>query len=372
MNSAFDWQQAIRLMLTPWAALLQDDSWLGAIVELLLGALAVMLFHGIGTRILDNLAAPFPFSRRLVRYGNHAGGMAVFFLVSQLILRSRPSTLIALDAVQHLNAIAMIAALTWLAARCVKAVGDTIIELHPADTPDNLHARRIQTQTKVLTRTAMTLMAVIGSGLALMTLPLLRQIGSSLLASAGLAGIVVGFAARPVLSNLLAGIQLALTQPIRLDDAVFVENEWGWVEEITGAYVVIRLWDQRRLILPLQWFIEHPFQNWTRNASDILGTVLLWVDYGMPVEALRGEAERICASAPEWDRRVCVIHVVETSEHAMQVRVLVSAGDASRAWDLRCRMREGLIDFIQRDYPGFLPRVRAHVDIRTTAGTAPE
>jgi small-conductance mechanosensitive channel len=372
MNSAFDWQQAIRLTLAPWAALLQDNSWLGVIVELLLGALAVMFFHGVGTRILDNLAAPFPFSRRLVRYGNRAGGLAMFFLISQIILRSRPDSLIGLDFAERLNAIATIITLTWLAVRCVKATGDTIIELHPADAPDNLEARRIQTQTKVLTRSVMTLIVVIGSGLALMTLPLLRQIGNSLLASAGVAGLVVGFAARPVLSNLLAGIQLALTQPIRLDDAVFVENEWGWVEEITGTYVVIRLWDLRRLILPLQWFIEHPFQNWTRRASDILGAVLLWVDYRMPVAALRGEAERICSNAPEWDRRLCLTQVVETNERAMQVRVLVSAGDAGRAWDLRCRLREGLIDFIQRDYPAYLPRSRADIDLCTIAETAPK
>lgn len=372
MNFTLDWQYAIRLILAPWAALVQNSSWIGVIIELVLGAIAVGLFHRIGTHILENLSAPFPFSRRLVRYGHRAGGMAMFFLISQIILRNQTGTLAGIDTAQHLSALAMIIALTWLAARCVKAVGDTIIELNPADTPDNLQARRIQTQTKVLTRSATVLMVVIGSGLALMTLPLLRQIGSSLLASAGVAGLVVGLAARPVLSNLLAGIQLALTQPIRLDDAVVVENEWGWVEEITGTYVVVRLWDQRRLILPLQWFIEHPFQNWTRRTSDILGTVLLWVDYRMSVDALRREAKRICEIAPEWDGQLCVTHVVETSERAMQIRVLVSAGDAGRIWDLRCRLREGLIDFIQRDYPDHLPRMRADVELRTTAGAPSE
>jgi small-conductance mechanosensitive channel len=214
----------------------------------------------------------------------------------------------------------------------------------------------------------MELTILLGTGIGLMTLPLLRQIGTSLLASAGLAGLVVGFAAKPVLGNLLAGLQLGLTQPIRLHDAVIVENEWGWIEEITGTYVVIRIWDLRRLIVPLQWFIEHPFQNWTRTSADILGSVMLWVDYRMPLQPLRQEAERLCDAAPEWDRKVCVTQVVETSERAMQLRFLVSAGDSGRAWDLRCRLREGLLQFIQRDYPDFLPRIRAEIQERRESG----
>src|SRR5262249_42523607 len=153
-------------------------------------------------------------------------------------------------------------------------------------------------------------------------------------------------------------MQIALTQPIRLEDVVIVQNEWGWIEEITGTYVVVRIWDQRRLIVPLQWFIENPFQNWTRTASALLGTALIWVDYTLPLEPLRREAQRICNGAPEWDGRLCQVQVVDTSERAMQVRVLVSAPDSSMAWDLRCRIREGLIAFIQREYPHCLPRLR--------------
>jgi small-conductance mechanosensitive channel len=175
------------------------------------------------------------------------------------------------------------------------------------------------------------------------------------------AGVVVGFAAKPILGNLLAGMQLALTQPIRLEDVVIVENEWGWIEEITGTYVVVRIWDQRRMIVPLQWFIEHPFQNWTRRTSDILGTVLIWADYRLPLEPVRKEAQRICRDSPDWDGRVCLIEVVDTNDRAMQFRVLVSALDSPRAWNLRCQIREGLIHFIQRDYSEYLPRVRAEV-----------
>jgi hypothetical protein len=219
----------------------------------------------------------------------------------------------------------------------------------------------------------MVLILLIGSGFALMTLPLLRQLGTSLLASAGVAGLVVGFAAKPVLGNLLAGIQLALTQPIRLGDVVIVEHEWGWIEEITGTYVVIRIWDQRRLVVPLQWFIEHPFQNWTRTASEILGTVTLWTDYRLPVDAVRQEAERLCRMAPEWDGRLCLTQVVEAGERAMQLRILLSAFNSERIWDLRCRVREGLIDFIQRNYPEYLPRVRIEMsEVAQAAPLAPD
>ncbi len=290
--------------------------------------------------------------------------MVVFLLVLQVILRNageagESGRFIA--GLLHLNALCLIAALTWFGVRCVKAIADTIVELNPADVSDNLRARRIQTQTKVLSRAITVLIVLIGSGMALMTLPLLRQLGTSLLASAGVAGLVVGFAARPVLSNLLAGLQLALTQPIRLEDVVIIENEWGHIEEITGTYVVVRIWDQRRMIVPLQWFIERPFQNWTRTNSEILGTVLIWVDYRLPLAPVRQEAERICKKAPEWDGRLCLLQVVDANDRAMQLRMLVSAGDAARSWDLRCRVREGLVDFIQRGYPECLPRVRADV-----------
>jgi small-conductance mechanosensitive channel len=345
----------------PWFAVLASLPWAGILTQAVLALLLVLLVHRLGTALLRRLAAPFPFSRRLVEYANRSGRMVVFLLLLQVILRNAADTLTGIDIAQHASALLLVAALTWFGVRCVAAVADTIIELHPAHTADNLQARRVQTQTKVLARSVMVLIILIGSGIGLMTLPLVRQIGASLLASAGVAGLVVGFAAKPVLGNLLAGLQIALTQPIRLQDVVIVENEWGWVEEITGSYVVIRIWDLRRLIVPLQWFIEHPFQNWTRTNSDILGSIMLWVDYRMPLEPIRQEAERLCREAPEWDQKVCVTQVVETSERAMQLRVLVSATDSSRAWDLRCRLREGLVRFIARDYPEYLPRLRADV-----------
>jgi small-conductance mechanosensitive channel len=357
-NYAADWAQALLYAIMPWIVLVQQLPWVGVAVQLLVALLAVLVIHRVGTRILARLSASLPFSRRLVQYGNRAGGAVVFLLVAQVILRNAADSLPGMAILRHLTALALICALTWLGVRCVRAIAFAILELHPANTPDNLQARRIHTQTKVLSRSMMALIVVIGTGTALMTLPLLRQIGTSLLASAGVAGLIVGFAAKPVLGNLLAGLQIALTQPIRLEDVVIVQNEWGQIEEITGTYVVVRLWDQRRLIVPLQWFIENPFQNWTRNSSAILGTVLVWVDYRMPLAPLREEVQHICRSAPEWDGRLSQVQVVEAGERAMQLRVLVSAGDAGRCWDLRCRLREGLLDYIQRNYPEYLPRVR--------------
>ncbi|RJG04708.1 mechanosensitive ion channel family protein [Noviherbaspirillum cavernae] len=356
-----DWSQTLLYAAMPWIVIIGRVPWVATIALILLALLATIVIHAIGTRILERLAAPFKLSRRLVRYGNRAGAAMVFFMATQVILRSASSELPLIDLVRHINSLCLIAALTWLALQCVQAIEHTIIEMYPADSPDNLQARRVQTQTRVLGRSLMVLIVVIGVGSAMMTLPFLRQFGTSLLASAGFAGLVVGFAAKPILGNLLAGMQLALTQPIRLEDVVIVQNEWGWIEEITGTYVVIRIWDQRRLIVPLQWFIENPFQNWTRSSSSLLGSAFIWVDYRLPLDPLRDEALRVCRTAPEWDGRLCQVQVVDTSERAMQLRVLVSAPDSSKAWDLRCRMRESLVDFIQRAYPDCLPRLRTDV-----------
>jgi small-conductance mechanosensitive channel len=348
--------------ILPWLVLIREMPWVPIIVQLLAALLAALAVHRIGTRILLRLAAPLPFSRRLVEYGNRAGGLIVFLLFAQLVLRSAPAALPGRAVLLHLCALALISALTWLGLRCVRAIAHTIIEMHPVDAPDNLRARRIQTQTKVLARSAMVLIVLIGSGAALMTLPLLRQVGTSLLAAGGFAGLVLGFAAKPVLSNLLAGLQIALTQPIRLDDVVIVQNEWGQIEEITGTYVVVRLWDQRRMVVPLQWFIENPFQNWTRTSSAILGSVLLWTDYRLPVDSVRRQAEQLCRQSPHWDGRLCLTQVVEAGERAMQLRILVSAINAGHCWDLRCEVREGLIAFVRDQYPEYFPRIRAELE----------
>jgi small-conductance mechanosensitive channel len=186
-----------------------------------------------------------------------------------------------------------------------------------------------------------------------------RQLGASVLASAGVIGIIVGFAAQRTIANLFAGFQLALTQPIRIDDVVIVENEWGRIEEITLTYVVVRIWDLRRLIVPLSYFIERPFQNWTRAQADLLGTVFLYTDYTIPVDTVREELNRIVGQSKNWDGKVCGLQVTNATERTLELRALASAADSSRAWDLRCEIREKLVFFVQRHYPESLPRQRS-------------
>jgi small-conductance mechanosensitive channel len=214
---------------------------------------------------------------------------------------------------------------------------------------------------RVLTRTVNTLLVMLTAGAALMTFESVRQYGVSLFASAGVAGIVAGFAARPVLSNLIAGIQIATAQPIRIDDQVVVENENGRVEEITSTYVVIRLWDWRRLIVPLTYFIEKPFQNWTRETTNLIGAVMFHVDYTAPVERIRAKVIEIVQASKLWDGDVLKLHVTDTTENSMELRVIASARSAGDTFDLRCEIREKLIDFLQREIPSALPRIRQEV-----------
>ncbi|MGE0360052.1 MAG: mechanosensitive ion channel family protein [Vicinamibacterales bacterium] len=256
----------------------------------------------------------------------------------------------------------LILLVSYLAYEMVDAAAAFVLQQHRVDVTDNLRARSIYTQVTVLKKVAVAAIGVFTLASALMVFESVRQFGASILASAGIAGVIVGFAAQRSIATLLAGFQIALTQPIRLDDVVIVEGEWGRIEDITLTYVVIRIWDQRRLVVPINHFIEQPFQNWTRSSAEILGTVFLHVDYTLPIEAVRNELTRILEKSPHWDGRVNVVHVTEAREHTLEVRALVSASDASRAWDLRCEVREKLVAFVQRVYPESLPRMRASLD----------
>jgi len=266
-----------------------------------------------------------------------------------------------LDQSLRLLHIGLTACVIWLLVCAVAAGEQAILRDHPMEVADNLAARRVQTQTRVLSRVLMGAIILVGVSLILLTFPMVRQIGTALLASAGIIGLVAGIAAKPVFGNLIAGLQIALTQPIRLDDVVIVEGEWGRVEEIGSSYVVVRIWDERRMVVPLTWFIEHPFQNWTRRSADLLGTAFLWLDYRAPIPAIRAELERICAGEALWDGRVCVTQVTETTDHTLQVRLLVSARNSGDAFDLRCIVRERMLDFLAREHPQALPRTRAEL-----------
>lgn len=266
-----------------------------------------------------------------------------------------------LDQSLRLLHIGLTACVIWLLVRAVAAGEEAILRDNPMEVADNLAARRIQTQTRVLSRVLMGVIILVGVSLILLTFPMVRQIGTALLASAGIIGLVAGIAAKPVFGNLIAGLQIALTQPIRLDDVVIVEGEWGRVEEIGSSYVVVRIWDERRMVVPLTWFIENPFQNWTRRSADLLGTAFLWLDYRAPIPAIRAELERICKGETLWDGRVCVTQVTETTEHTLQVRLLVSARNSGDAFDLRCIVRERMLDFLGSKHPQALPRTRAEL-----------
>lgn len=266
-----------------------------------------------------------------------------------------------LEILQQFLHVGLVGCITWLLVRAVAAGERAILREHPIDVADNLAARRVQTQTRVLSRVLMGAVILLGISIVLLTFPQVRQIGKTLLASAGIVGLVAGIAAKPVFGNLIAGLQIALTQPIRLDDVVIVEGEWGRIEEIGSSYVVVRIWDERRMVVPLSWFIENPFQNWTRRSADLLGTAFLWLDYRTPLGEVRAELERICREAPLWDGRVCVTQVTDTSEQTIQVRLLVSARNSGDAFDLRCLVRERMIDFLTRKHPYALPRLRAEI-----------
>jgi small-conductance mechanosensitive channel len=261
-------------------------------------------------------------------------------------------------SVGHVLDLIIIAAIAWLARRGILIARELLQERFPVDVEDNLEARRVQTQYRLIERLATAVIVIIAVGAMLMTFEQVRQFGVSLLASAGIAGIVLGFAAQKSLGTLLAGIQIAISQPIRLDDVVIVEGEWGRIEEITLTYVIVKIWDQRRLVLPITYFIDNPFQNWTRTSAEILGTVYLYADYTVPVQAVREELQRIVESSDLWDGRTVGLVVTEAKEHTIELRALVSAADASKAWDLRCLVRERLISYLQENHPESLPRLR--------------
>jgi small-conductance mechanosensitive channel len=330
--------------------------------------LVAVLLHRLAVSLLRRAVLRSPGASAALARTVAPGGWLLPLLALQTAWEGAPDRLPGLLFMQHMTAIGLIVAVAWTASAAVCGVQQAIGLARPSHGTNDFGSRRLDTQIRALARTAHVLIVLVAAALVLTTFPSVRHVGASLLASAGVAGIVAGLAARPVLGNLIAGLQIGLSQPIRLDDVVIVEGEWGVIEEITGAYVVIRIWDDRRLVVPLQWWIEHPFQNWTRSSTQLLGTVLLWVDCRMPVEPLRAELARICAAAPDWDRRLALLQVTEAGERAMQLRALVSAADAGRMWDLRCMVREALVAFVQREYPEYLPRVRADSRMEPSSG----
>jgi len=266
--------------------------------------------------------------------------------------------------VRHLLSLWTIGAIAYSAIRAVSMGRQLALCQFDTSAKDNLKARAATTQLRVIEQILGFAIIIIAIASMLMTFDKVRQVGVSLLASAGIIGIVLGFAAQRSIATVFAGIQIALTQPIRLDDVVIVEGEWGRIEEITLTYVIVRIWDKRRLVLPITYFIEKPFQNWTHTSAEILGTVFIYADYTIPFDALRKELKRLLEANKNWDKKVCSIQITNATENTVEIRALMSAEDASKAWDLRCYIREKLIEFIQNNYPQHLPRTRVQMEKR--------
>lgn len=262
------------------------------------------------------------------------------------------------EPLRHALFVVSIIGFAWFLLRLLMVVEQFLLQHSSTTASKSEERRKIATHVSLVRKILNVLIVLIAVSGVLMTFDTVRQVGLSILASAGIAGVILGFAAQKSLGTLIAGIQIAITQPIRIDDVVVVEKEWGRIEEISLTYVVVQLWDQRRMIVPISWFIDRPFENWTRTSAELLGTVFLYTDYAIPLDALRVELERIVASSSLWDGRVVKMHVTNTTEKSVEVRALMSAANSSDAWELRCLVREQLIEFIRKNFPGGLPKVR--------------
>jgi small-conductance mechanosensitive channel len=340
---------------------------LGALVALVFAVLVGLALHWLIFRIVRRLTTDMPdvllFQGALLRRIRRPLALLLPLIVVRLWLPlvAAPLADQTILFISDLLYIGAVIAVAWLLIGVVRAGEDLITQRSDVEADDNLHARKMLTQVKILKRIAVIVIAVLALAAILMHYQAFREIGTGLLASAGVAGLVLGLAAQRTLGNLLAGIQLAITQPIRIDDVVIVEGDFGWIEDITLTYIVVRVWDQRRIVVPISDFIEKPFQNWTRESSELLGTVFLYVDYTVPVEALREEHERILKASDGWDERAAAVQVTDATERAVQVRFLQSAADAGTLFGLRCQVREQMIAFVQREHPGALPKVRAEM-----------
>ncbi|MQY08490.1 mechanosensitive ion channel family protein [Actinomadura macrotermitis] len=333
-------------------------------------AVAVVVLEGVRRLLAGRLSAKWPPVGAAAR---RCAAPAFTFAVVVATTAALPYQFLpdgAVAPVRQALRIATIGAATWLVLRISYALTDPALDrLTRIEGERNRRARRARTQMLLLRRISAAVITVLAVGTALFTFPAVRALGAGVLASAGVAGLVVGIAARPALGNLFAGLQLAFSDALRLDDVVVVEGEWGRVEELTLSYVVVHLWDERRLILPVSYFTEKPFENWTRRTSRVLGTVILHVDWSVPVEELRAELYRALRDNPLWDQRDWVLQVTDVLENGMvQLRALMSAPDSASAWDLRCDIREHLVGYIRDHYPQALPRLRAELPGPELAG----
>ena len=333
--------------------------WAWVLIVYGLAIAAALALHAGAWRLFEHWAARGSlFRRALVSRSRRPARLAALLAALGIASRIAPLAPQPAAILAHAGLIGVICLVGWIALVALKVWAVAYTRRFKMDVEDNLVARKHVTQVKIMQRVVAVLILVVTLAAALLTFEGVEKIGISLLASAGAAGIIAGLALQPVLTNLIAGVQIALTQPIRIDDAVLVEGEFGRIEEINSTYVVVKLWDWRRLVLPLTYFIQNPFQNWTREKAELIGQVILHLDFAAPVEAIRSKLTQVLAETPLWDGQVANVAVVEATERAMQVRCLVSARNAGDVFDLRCLVREKLLAWLSEEHPEALPRER--------------
>jgi len=365
--------EAVRDFLTDLRdSLTWAPDWLISTVILSLTAVIALAIHRTLIRIARRLLRDrHPYVRTFLTATMPLTRLALLVIALFAVLPALPIHPDVEVVIAKVLLLATIVLIGWAAVTAVDMAADLYLLRFRLDVADNFLARKHLTQVRVLTRSVDTVIIIATIGAALMTFDAVRHYGVSLFASAGIAGLIAGLAARPLLSNLFAGIQIAVTQPIRIDDSVLVEGDFGRVEEITSTYVVIRLWDLRRLIVPLAYFIEKPFQNWTRESTSLIGAVSLHVDYTAPVERIREKAIELAKASPLWDGQTAKLQVLEARESTLELRVIVSARSSGDAFDLRCELREKLVEFIQGEFPSALPHARAETLVTQRPAAAP-
>ncbi len=354
----------IQYFVHNWRDLLWSGVSLGGAVGLGFIARAVVfwMLHEFDRRKGDVIG------HSLTKHGRRSTRWIFPLLVVLCVLPGLPLPPAVMSALEHITGIGLIAAIAWLIILLVDVSSDIMSVRYRVDVADNLMARRIQTQFQMLHHIVVVLVSVVSLSIMLMTFPAIRHIGMSILASAGLASLVVGLAMKGTLENIIAGVQIAFAQPFRMGDAVVIQGEWGWIEEIGTMYVVVRIWDLRRLVIPLSYFLQNSFQNWTRTSAELLGYSYIYTDYTVSVDAVREELKRICESTPLWGGKVCGVQVSDSDRYTMELRALMDARNSGEAWDLRCLVREKLIDFLQKNYPGCLPRYRGEFETKGRDG----
>ncbi|MGC1212965.1 MAG: mechanosensitive ion channel domain-containing protein, partial [Micromonospora sp.] len=330
------------------------QDYLETIVAALAAATIALVLVEVVHRVIRRLGRRSLLMTELTDHAHRSFQVAATVLAVQFAVRFSTGYAVGTPfrkTVLHILVLAVVATIAWLVASLLVVIEDTALARFRVDVPNNRHARRVRTQVVLLRRLTIAVVVVLALGVMLMTFPAVRGIGAGVLTSAGVVGVVAALAAQSLLGNVFAGLQLAFSDAVRLDDVVVVEGEWGRIEELTLSYVVVQIWDDRRLILPTSYFTSTPFENWTRTEAAVLGTAEFDVDWGIPVQAMREELRRLVESSDLWDGRVCVLQVTDATGGMIRVRALVSAADAGSLWDLRCLVREHLVAWVRDQRP---------------------